>query len=101
MQKPLPWPRKLETFQRKRGERRAFVATMQDLTTGHRSSPEMLEFLSELFNSSNRENDYCQTLLKLFDLYVSTGNFREPGSAWIARPMWITMSAGIRNDWIS
>jgi len=71
--------RKLELFQRRRGERRAFVATMQDLTTGHRSSPEMLEFLSELFNSSNRENDYCQTLLKLFDLYVSTGNFQKAG----------------------
>ena len=71
--------RKLEMFQRKRGERRAFVATMQDLTTGHRSSPEMLEFLSELFNSSNRENDYCQTLLKLFDLYVSTGSFQKAG----------------------
>jgi diguanylate cyclase (GGDEF)-like protein len=71
--------RKLELFQRKRGERRAFVATMQDLIGGHRSSPEMLEFLSELFNSSNRENDYCQTLLKLFDLYVSTGNFQKAG----------------------
>ncbi|PYX38444.1 MAG: hypothetical protein DMG81_11770, partial [Acidobacteria bacterium] len=71
--------RKLELFQRRRGERRAFVATMQDLTSGHRSSPEMIEFLSELFNSSNRENDYCQTLLKLFDLYVSTGNFQKAG----------------------
>jgi diguanylate cyclase (GGDEF)-like protein len=69
--------RKLEQFQRKRGERRAFVATMQDLTAQHRASPEMLEFLSELYNSSNRENDYCQTLLKLFDLYVSTGNFSK------------------------
>jgi diguanylate cyclase (GGDEF)-like protein len=71
--------RKLELFQRRRGERRAFVATMQDLISGHRSSPELLEFLSELFNSSNRENDYCQTLLKLFDLYVSTGNFQKAG----------------------
>ncbi len=71
--------RKLELFQRRRGERRAFVATMQDLVGSHRSSPEMLEFLSELFNSSNRENDYCQTLLKLFDLYVSTGNFQKAG----------------------
>src|SRR5579883_1717070 len=52
--------RKLELFQRRRGERRSFVATMQDLVGRHRSSPEMLEFLSELFNSSNRENDYCQ-----------------------------------------
>jgi diguanylate cyclase (GGDEF)-like protein len=71
--------RKLELFQRRRGERRAFVATMQDLVGRHRSSPEMLEFLSELFNSSNRENDYCQTLLKLFDLYVSTSNFQKAG----------------------
>src|SRR5438309_7624275 len=71
--------RKLELFQRRRGERRAFVAMMQDLVGGHRSSPELLEFLSELFNASNRENDYCQTLLKLFDLYCSTGNFEKAG----------------------
>jgi diguanylate cyclase (GGDEF)-like protein len=71
--------RKLELFQRRRGERRAFVATMQDLVAGHRPSPEMLEFLSELFNSSNRETDYCQTLIKLFDLYVSSGNFEKAG----------------------
>ena len=37
----------------------------------------MLEFLSELYNASNRENDYCQTLLKLFDLYCSTGEFAK------------------------
>jgi diguanylate cyclase (GGDEF)-like protein len=69
--------RKLEAYQRKKGERRAFVTTMQDLTAAHRASPEMLEFLSELFNSSNRENDYCQTLVKLFDLYFSMGNFQK------------------------
>src|ERR1700746_1554653 len=71
--------RKLELFQRRRGERRAFVAMMQDLVGSHRSSPEMLEFLSEVFNSSTPENDYWQTLLKLFDLYVSTGNFQKAG----------------------
>ena len=71
--------RKLELFQRRRGERRAFVAMMQDLVAGPRASPEMLEFLSELFNASNRESDYSQTLLKLFDLYVSSGNFEKAG----------------------
>jgi diguanylate cyclase (GGDEF)-like protein len=71
--------RKLEQYQRKRGERRAFVSLMQELTAGHRSSPDMLEFLSELFNASNRENDYCQTLVKLFDLYYSMGNFHKAG----------------------
>ena len=67
--------RKLEQFQRRRGERRQFTAIIEELTSAHRASVQMLEFLSELYNSSNRENDYCQTLLKLFDLYCSTGEF--------------------------
>jgi diguanylate cyclase (GGDEF)-like protein len=69
--------RKLEQFQRRRGERRQFIAIMQDITAQHRVSPLVLEFLSELYNASNRENDYCQTLLKLFDLYVGTGEFAK------------------------
>jgi diguanylate cyclase (GGDEF)-like protein len=69
--------RKLEQFQRRRGERRQFIAIMEDLTAAHRSTSQMLEFLSELYNASNRENDYCQTLLKLFDLYCGTGEFAK------------------------
>ena len=69
--------RKLEQFQRRRGERRQFIAIMEDIVGAHRASPQMLEFLSELYNASNRENDYCQTLLKLFDLYCSTGEFAK------------------------
>jgi len=69
--------RKLEQFQRRRGERRQFIAIMEDIIAGHKACPQMLEFLSELYNSSNRENDYCQTLLKLFDLYCSTGDFAK------------------------
>ncbi len=69
--------RKLEQFQRRRGERRQFIAIMEDITAAHRASPQMLEFLSELYNASNRENDYCQTLLKLFDLYCNTGEFAK------------------------
>ena len=69
--------RKLEQFQKRRGERRQFIAIMQDITAAHRASSHMLEFLSELYNASNRENDYCQTLLKLFDLYCSTTEFAK------------------------
>lgn len=69
--------RKLEQFQRRRGERRQFIAIMQDITATHRASPQMLEFLSELYNASNRENDYCQTLLQLFDLYCKTSEFAK------------------------
>jgi diguanylate cyclase (GGDEF)-like protein len=69
--------RKLGQFQSKRGERRQFVAVMQEITSARQVSPEMLEFLGELFNASNREGDYCQTLLKLFDVYCGTGDFEK------------------------
>ena len=69
--------RKLEQFQRRRGERRQFIAIIQDITSTRRGSPQMLEFLSELYNASNRENDYCTTLLQLFDLYCSTNEFSK------------------------
>ena len=70
---------KLEVFQRRRGERRSFVTTMQELLVAHRQSTEMLEFMAELFNSSNRESDYAQALLKLFDLYCTKHDFQKAG----------------------
>ena len=71
--------RKLEAFQRRRGERRSFVTTMQELLASHRASAEMLEFLAELFNASNRETDYAQALLKLFDLYCAKHDYQKAG----------------------
>src|SRR5215469_8908154 len=72
---------KLEHFQRRKGERRAFVAMIQDVIAGHRPSVEMLEFLAEQFNAANRESDYCATLLRLFDLYCQQGNYVKAGDA--------------------
>jgi len=40
--------------------------------------PKCLEFLAELFNASNRETDYAQVLLKLFDLYCAKHDTRRP-----------------------
>src|SRR5271169_2804741 len=71
--------RKLEAFQRRRGERRSFITTMQELLASHRASAEMLEFLAELFNASNREADYAQALLKLFDLYCTKHDYQKAG----------------------
>ncbi|MFZ0803657.1 MAG: hypothetical protein WAN70_15940, partial [Terriglobales bacterium] len=67
--------RKLEQYQRRKGDRRAFLTLMQEIVGAHRPSVDMLEFMSEQFNSSNRETDYCQTLLKLFDLHCSMGHY--------------------------
>lgn len=71
--------RKLEQFQRRRGERKTFVSQMQEISAKHRASTQVLEFLSELFNSSNKESEYAQTLVKLFDLYFSLSNFEKAG----------------------
>ena len=71
--------RKLEAFLRRRGERRSFLATMQELLGSHQPSAEMLEFLAELFNASNRETDYAQVLLKLFDLYCAKHDYQKAG----------------------
>ena len=69
--------RKLGQVHAKRGERRQFLAVMQDITASRRAYPEMLEFMGELFNGANREGDYCQTLLKLFDVYCGAGDFAK------------------------
>ncbi len=69
--------RKLEQNHRRKGDRRAFLSMIQDIAARHRASPEMLEFMGEQFNASNRESDYCQTLLKLFDLHCSVGNYAK------------------------
>jgi tetratricopeptide (TPR) repeat protein len=39
----------------------------------------MLEFLAELFNASNRETDYAQALLKLFELYCAKHDYQKAG----------------------
>lgn len=71
--------RKLEVFQRRRGERRSFIHTIQEVVGGHRQSTDMLEFLAELYNASNRESDYAQALLRLFDLYCAKHDFQKAG----------------------
>jgi GGDEF domain-containing protein/tetratricopeptide (TPR) repeat protein len=67
--------RKFQTHQQRKGDRRTFLSTMQEIMATRPPSAEMLEFMCEQFNSANRETDYCQTLLKLFDLHCSTGNY--------------------------
>jgi len=72
---------KLATYYQRKNDRRPFLTMMQEITSKNRSSAEMLEFMSEQFNAANRENDYCQTLLKLFDLYCSMGDYNKAAEA--------------------
>ena len=67
--------RKLESAQRKAGNQREFVALMKDIADRHHGSEAFLEYMVEVFNAANREKDYCESLLKLFELYYAGGNF--------------------------
>ena len=66
---------KLEVHQLKAGNQREFVALMKDITDRHRAGIDFLEYMVEVYNACNREQDYCATLLKLFELYYASGNF--------------------------
>lgn len=69
--------RKLGEHQQRRGEQRAFFTAMQAVLSRHRNFVGMLEFMGEQFNTSNREAEYCQTLIKLFDLHYGAGDFAK------------------------
>jgi diguanylate cyclase (GGDEF)-like protein len=62
-------------LEEKAGRQREFISQLKDIVDRHKASPEFLEYMVRLFNSANREQDYCATLIKLFDLYYAAGNY--------------------------
>jgi diguanylate cyclase (GGDEF)-like protein len=79
--KALVAARKLEEHQQNAGKRREHINMMKEITDKHPPGTEFLEYMVELFNSTNREQDYCATLIKLFDLYYAAGNFIKAGDS--------------------
>ena len=74
--KALALAHRLEDSEVKHNRRRDFVALMKDLVVDkHPAGVDFLEYMVELYNSANREHDYCDALLKLFELYFAAGNF--------------------------
>ncbi len=73
--------RKLGEHQRLKGDRKTYLTVMQEVVASHRASAEVLEFMSALFNASNRESDYFQTLIRLFDLHISLKEYDKAAEA--------------------
>lgn len=71
--------RRLDEQMSREGRRREFVQIMQDLAEQHEPSVPFLYYLVELYNSNNREHDYCNTLIRLFDLHYAAGEFLRAG----------------------
>ncbi len=74
--KALALAHRLEAGEVKHNRRRDYVGLMKELVVDrHPAGVEFLEFMVEEYNAANREHDYCETLLKLFELYFAAGNF--------------------------
>jgi GGDEF domain-containing protein/tetratricopeptide (TPR) repeat protein len=73
--------RKAEAHEHRAGRRREYVAAIRELSERHQAGIEFLEYLVELYNSASREQEYCSTLMKLFDLYFAAGSFSKAAEA--------------------
>jgi diguanylate cyclase (GGDEF)-like protein len=51
-----------------------FVALMDSIGAKHPHSQVILEFWAQLQNELNRESNYFEVLIKLFDVYLTSGN---------------------------
>lgn len=68
---------RMDSFHRKAGTRREFVQKMSEIAEQHPVNVHFLEYLVELFNSSNREHEYCAVLLRLFEIHCAAEDFSK------------------------
>jgi len=71
----IRYARTVEGIAKGRSTAREFLAVIRELSDKHASDLELLEFVAQLYNTSNREHEYCATLLKLFELHYAQRNF--------------------------
>ena len=55
--------------------RREFINALREVVQKNPPAAEFLEYMVGLYNSANREQDYCETLVSLFQIYYANGNF--------------------------
>jgi len=73
--------RKLEQVLHKHGKKRDFISLVKDISSKHPPGVQYLEYMVALYNSANREQDYCETLIALFQLYYAQGNYLKAADA--------------------
>ncbi len=77
--KALATARRLEEHESKVGRKREVVAFLKAATDNRSPNIEFLEYMRGLYNATNHEQDYCEALIKLFDLYYGAGNYVKAG----------------------
>jgi diguanylate cyclase (GGDEF)-like protein len=75
----LELARKLEDHETSAGRRREFITSMYEMSDRRLPTLGFTEYLVKLFDTANREHEYSNTLLKLFQLYYSAGKYGQAG----------------------
>jgi diguanylate cyclase (GGDEF)-like protein len=75
----LELARKLEEHETAAGRRREFITSMYEMSDRRLATLGFTEYLVKLFDTANREHEYSNTLLKLFQLYYSAGKYGQAG----------------------
>jgi diguanylate cyclase (GGDEF)-like protein len=73
--KALAAAQRFEQIANKADLRREFINTLREVVQKNPPAAEFLEYMVGLYNSANREQDYCETLVSLFQIYYANGNF--------------------------
>src|SRR6185312_8805467 len=71
--------KKLESHETSAGRRREFITSMYEMSDRRLPTLGFTEYLVKLFDTANREHEYSNTLLKLFQLYYSAGKYGQAG----------------------
>src|SRR3982074_3506436 len=58
-----------------------FVAQLDSVGAKHPNSQPILEFCAAFYNEANRETQYFEILIKLFDVYLNAGNVQKASDA--------------------
>jgi len=54
-----------------------FIAQLDTIGGKHPNSPAILEFCGAFYNEANRETQYFETVIRLFDVYFKAGNVHK------------------------
>lgn len=73
--------RKLQDFEERQGRRKEFVDKIRRFAADTPSNIPWVEYLCDLYNGSNLEHEYCQSLSQLFRLHYTAGNFAAAADA--------------------
>jgi diguanylate cyclase (GGDEF)-like protein len=73
--------KRIEDHETRAGRSREFLTAMYDVSERRIPARGFVEYLANLLNRANREHEYSQTLLKLFQAYFAEGSFRQAGEA--------------------